>query len=90
MAKKNPNTTIKNAENRLTGITGTSQITNTKTRMDTPITGMGRSRLVRSSETAPFPRPFTASRKVLMISGRDLTRLMMPPQATAPAPIYLI
>ena len=43
VAKKNPNRTIKNAENRLTGMTGTSQITNIKTRMAVPINGRGKS-----------------------------------------------
>ena len=32
--------------------------------------------------------PFKASLKVLTMSGKDLIKLKIPPQATAPAPIY--
>ena len=37
-----------------------------------------------------FSKRFGDKAKVLTIKGRDLIKLIIPPQATAPAPIYLI
>ncbi len=46
---------------------------------------------VRNPELDELPlMPFIASRNVVIISGKDLIKLIIPPAATAPAPIYRI
>ena len=92
VAKKNPNTTMIRAPTRLTGKIGRIQIRTAITRI-TPISnGNGRSCSVRSCFPDPaffFILPM-ACLNVLTIRGRLLIRLMIPPVATAPAPMYLM
>ena len=91
-AKKNPKITMIRDPIGLTGNVGISQIRITIARMITRRIGIGRSCCVRS---AFFCACFLlilaiACLNVRTISGNVLIRLIIPPAATAPAPIYLI
>ena len=86
-AKKKPNTTTINAPERLIGISGRSHITTATaiTPINTVFVEIFTSVLLPLS--AFLPNPFIAFTKVLIITGRDFTRLKIPPAATAPAPM---
>ena len=91
-AKKNPKITMISDPTGLTGNVGMSQIRITIARMITRRIGIGRSCCVRR---AFFCVCFLlmlaiACLNVRTISGNVLIRLMIPPAATAPAPIYLM
>ena len=91
VAKKKPNITIIIAPTNVTGIAGINQIATVSARILIRIIFILKSFAVRDvSVLAPFFIPLMASLNVLMISGSDLTRLIIPPAANAPAPIYLI
>ena len=90
VAKKKPKTTTIKAPSRFTGNAGSSQMATAMTTIATISTGMGMSCSVRREEALPaLFMPFMAWRKVRTIRGKLLMRLMMPPVATAPAPMYL-
>ena len=91
VAKKKPNTTIITAPIKLTGIAGMSHTSRVKTAMDRSTTFIEMSFSVRRSAfSLEADMPFTAPLKVLRISGKDFIKLIMPPAASAPAPIYRI
>ena len=92
VAKKNPKITTMIAPTSVTGIAGTSHTSSVRIRIAIKINFMLRSCAVRSLLSLPTPpfMLFMASRNVRTISGRDLIRLMIPPAASAPAPIYLM
>ena len=92
VAKKKPNTTTIRAPTRLTGNAGTSQTTTARARTRTSRAGIGRSCSVRRVLEAVWFLLMLciACAKVRPIRGRFLTRLMIPPAATAPAPMYLM
>ena len=90
VAKKNPKITIRSAPSGLTGIAGTAQMIAIIARIPIRIKFIGRSWSVLAVPlTDPPFMLFMESRNVLMISGRDLIREMIPPVAIAPAPMYL-
>ena len=90
VAKKNPKITIRSAPSGLTGIAGTAQMITTIAMIPIRIKFIGRSWSVLAVPlTDPPFMLFMESRNVLMISGMDLIREMIPPVAMAPAPIYL-
>ena len=73
------------------GIAGTSQIASVHSAMQRIITFMLISCVVRSLDVFPAPFiPLSASLKVRVISGSDLIKLIIPPPARAPAPMYLM
>ena len=88
VAKKNPNTTISSAPIKETGIAGRSQIAKISAREPPRTMRISRSCSVRRlpALVPPF-NPFNESLNVVRISGRDLIKLIIPPAATAPAPI---
>ena len=89
VAKKNPKITTIIAPTKETGISGTSHTKRVKTRMAIKVTVIFISWAVRSVPFEPLMlKPFIESRKVRTIRGRDLIRLIIPPAASAPAPIY--
>ena len=92
VAKKNPNTTIINAENKLIGTRGISHNIKAKITIPARINDIGKSLSVLrvSLSLDVLPKSFIASLNVVTISGNDFIRLINPPAATAPAPIYLI
>jgi len=91
VAKKKPNITIRIAPRIVTGISGISQIAIVTTTIPIAIAFISISCSVRSLPVflSPFI-PLIASENVFTISGNDLIRLIIPPVATAPAPIYLM
>ena len=88
VAKKNPKITINNAPRKLTGTEGTNQIASAiiKLPISTMFIGKSFSVLVWLL-FAPFPNPLSVFEKVFAINGNDFIKLMIPPAATAPAPI---
>ena len=91
VAKKNPKTTIMNAPKREIGIAGISQMRTVRTTMAIITILRFISFDVRSVEVAPAPfMLFKAPVNVVIIRGRDLQRLIIPPAARAPAPMYLM
>ena len=91
VAKKNPNTITIRAPIGLTGNAGTSQMAIPITRIITSKNGIGMSCSVRNVEALLFFFILCiACLKVFAMSGRLLIRLITPPVATAPAPIYLM
>ena len=90
VAKKKPNTTINNAPSKLTGISGINHIPAAITNEPIKTTDIGKSCCVLSPPDTFFPKPLIADLNVLNIVGKVLIKLMIPPAATAPAPIYLI
>ena len=91
-AKKNPKTTMIRAPIGFTGKVGTSQIRITITRSIPSRRGIGRSCCVRTvfAFACFLVMLCIACLNVRMIRGKVLIRLISPPAATAPAPIYLI
>lgn len=88
VAKKKPNTTIMTAPSKLTGMAGMSHTSRVRTTIARNTTLMEMSFDVRSFAFSFEPAMlFTAPPKVFRISGRDFIRLIMPPAASAPAPI---
>ena len=89
VAKKKPNTTIRAAPRRFTGIAGTIQIINTMATIPIRIVAIEIScSVLRVPLVVPPFMSLMESRKVFTISGRDLIREMIPPVAIAPAPMY--
>ena len=87
VAKKNPKTTINKAPINGTGIEGTSQINKAIIKLPIKTYIIGKSFSVLDEESPDFPKPLIAFAKVLIINGRDFTKLKIPPAATAPAPM---
>lgn len=92
VAKKKPKTTIKSPPTKFTGMEGRIHMIKAMTRLPARTTCIGKSLSVLRVvfPVLPFPSPFIALENVFIIIGRDLTRLIIPPAATAPAPMYLI
>ncbi len=90
VAKKKPKTTMITAPRKFTGIAGTSQIIRIIAAMPISTKFIGRSCAVLALPVLLLPfMLFMESRKVVIISGRDLISEIIPPVAIAPAPIYL-
>ena len=91
-AKKNPKITMISDPMGLTGKVGISQIRITIAAIRISSTDMGRSCCVRRTLLfwCFFPMLDMACLKVRTIRGNVLIRLITPPAATAPAPMYLI
>ena len=89
VAKKKPNTTIITAPKKLTGISGNNQIKTAMIRIPPRTTFIEISCCVLNWLSPFLPNPFIACPNVLIIVGNVLIRLIRPPAATAPAPIYL-
>ena len=90
VAKKKPKTAIIKAPIIFTGIDGRSHISSIIAAAISAITFIGKSFCVLSSFSNPFSvflKSFMACIKVFQIKGADFTRLIIPPAATAPAPI---
>ena len=86
--KKNPKTAIRRAPGRATGTCGSIQMSRIIAATPASTRRISRSRSVLFPESALEPFiPFSVSRNVVAISGRDFTRLMIPPAATIPEPI---
>ncbi len=93
VTKKKPHTTISTADRRLMCSGGASQMASTRSTLPTTTTVMGRSCSVRSITGAcPLPREAMKvsrpRRKASTMVGSERMRLMRPPVATAPAPMY--
>src|ERR1700682_167750 len=92
VTKRNPRTRRSTAPSTLILNEGTSVQTTTMARDPTPTIHMGRSRSVRGGPAAPalpFSERIPRMAPPTMV-GKDLKREMIPPAATAPAPIYRI
>ena len=89
VAKKNPKITMMTAPKTPIGMTGSAAIKMIKIASIPSTTPIFRSRFVRSSLPifSLLKIPFIASAKVRQINGNDLIKLIIPPAATAPAPI---
>src|SRR6266850_1926907 len=92
VTKRKPRTNSKTAPRTLILNEGTSVQTTTIKSDPTPTTQSGRSRSVRAG---PAAVPLPLSERMPRIApptmvGKDLKREMIPPAATAPAPIYRI
>ena len=88
VAKKNPNIAINNAPSIETGMSGKIAIATIFARTAIPTIFIFISASVLNPEFDVLPLiPFMASRNVVIISGNDLIKLIIPPAATAPAPI---
>ena len=93
VAKKNPNITTRIAPRKLTGKIGSNQMATAITAIIPRMIGIGKSRCVReaSAAAARFLAMLPiACLNVRTMSGEVLIKLMIPPAATAPAPMYLI
>ena len=91
VAKKKPKIAINIAPNRPTGITGISHIASITNAIKIPTIRISKLILVLLLVTEFFSfNPLNVEENVDIIKGSDLIRLIIPPQATAPAPIYLI
>ena len=92
VAKKNPNITTRTAPRKLTGKIGSNQMATAITAIIPRMIGIGKSRCVReASAVARFLAMLPiACLNVRTMSGEVLIKLMIPPAATAPAPMYLI
>ena len=91
VAKKKPKITTINAPKSETGIAGIIHTRSVRTRIAIITILILISCAVRSFDVAPAPEMlFIAPANVLTISGNDLIRLIIPPAANAPAPMYLI
>src|SRR4051812_40446695 len=90
VTKRNPSTRMSSAPSMLILNEGTSAQVITNRIDPTPTTQSGMSRSVRSGPEAPAVplSDFIPRMAPPTMVGRDLNRLMMPPAATAPAPIY--
>ena len=87
VAKKNPKITTSIAPNSRTGTDGRSHITTAISKIPASTAPIGSSFEVRRVSCSPPPIPFIAAAKVRRITGNVLIRLIIPPAATAPAPI---
>ena len=88
VAKKKPNITTIIAPIKEIGIAGTSHTSNVNTAITIRTIFILRSCSVRRLPALPAPFIlFKAPINVLIISGKDLIRLIIPPAAKAPAPI---
>ena len=91
VTNRKPKSTIRIAPSRFMWSGLASTITVSSSRMPIPTTFIGRSFSVRScaplARAAPPPRSRNPSRKPCQMIGIERARLMMPPAATAPAPI---
>ena len=85
--KKKPSTTMSTRPPALMSTPGHSHSTSTAARMTTGSSHRGRSCSVRREERAAAPLLRKVAAKVRTIMGMDLMTLMMPPAASAPAPI---
>src|SRR3954466_14635357 len=92
VTKRKPRTRIKIAPSTLILNDGTRAQTTTRITDPTPTTHKGRSRSVRGGPAAaPLPRSDRIPRIAPpTMVGKDLNSEMIPPAATAPAPIYRI
>src|SRR3954454_3744382 len=92
VTKRKPSTRMSSAPSTLILNEGTSAQTITRTIEPTPTTQSGMSRSVRNGPAAPAVplSDFMPRIAPPTMVGSDLKRLMMPPAATAPAPIYRI
>ena len=92
VTKRNPNIRISSAPSTLILKEGTSVQTITSPIDPTPTTQSGMSRSVRSGPERPAAplSDFIPRMAPPMMVGKDLKREMIPPAATAPAPIYRI
>ena len=94
VTKRKPSTRINTDPRMLILSEGTSAQVTTRTREPTPTTQSGMSRSVRGICTRAPPTPperlFIPRIAPPTMVGSDLNREMMPPAATAPAPIYRI
>ena len=91
VTNRNPSTTISAAPTAFMCSAGASMIATISARQPNTTTFIDRSRSVRSREVvaaAPPRKSFSPSSRLLQIVGSDRNRLMMPPAATAPAPMY--
>ena len=88
VAKKKPNIIMIIAATMLIGTDGIATSASATKTTTTIAHLIGRSFSVRRSPPL-CPIPPSAFLNVLIIRGSDLIRLRIPPQATAPAPIYL-
>ena len=88
VAKKKPKITMMIAPTGLIGIAGASHITMATTTMPMSTVRMEISVCVLSPVSTFLPKPFMALANVRTMVGNVLIRLMIPPAATAPAPIY--
>ena len=88
VAKKKPKITTIIAPTRVTGIAGTNHTSRVRMRI-----AINKNFMLKSCSVRLFPVPlepdilFKASRNVRIIRGRDLIKLMIPPAASAPAPM---
>ena len=89
VAKKNPNIIINMAPRGFMVIPGIKHMATAITKIPVKINHIGKSLAVLSPPDTFLPKPFMACLKVFTIVGNVLIRLIMPPAATAPAPIYL-
>jgi len=90
VAKKKPNTTTISAPRKLTGISGSNQI-KTAITSEPPRTNFIEISCSVLNWLSPFlPNPLIACLNVLIIVGNVLIKLINPPAATAPAPMYLV
>ena len=88
VAKKKPNMIMIIALRRFTGITGINHIIIASTPIPNTTNIIGISLVnLDSTPSAFLPYPLSACLNVLTISGNDLIKLIIPPAATAPAPI---
>ena len=87
VAKKKPNITIIRAPRKLIGTDGIIHIIIAITSAPPITKGIGRSLLVRMLSASLCPNPVIALRNVFIIVGSVFIRLIIPPAATAPAPI---
>lgn len=88
VAKKKPNMIMIIALRRFTGIAGINHIIIASTPIPNTTNIIGISLVnLDSTPSAFLPYPLSACLNVLTISGNDLIKLIIPPAATAPAPI---
>src|SRR5258708_370658 len=92
VTKRKPSTRMSSAPSRLILNDGTSAQMATSASEPAPTTQSGMSRSVRKGPAAPVAplRDFMPRIAPPTMVGSDLNREMMPPAATAPAPIYRI
>lgn len=89
VAKKKPNTRMISAARSPMGTPGMSH--SNSAIINAPVSDTGREMLLSVRAAEPlWSKPFRAWEKVFAINGMDLIRLMMPPAATAPAPMLRI
>ena len=87
VAKKKPNITIIRAPRKLIGTDGIIHIIIAISSAPPTTTGIGRSLFVRMLSASLCPNPVIALLNVFTIVGSVFKRLIIPPAATAPAPI---